>query len=593
MVQSEHSPLLTPVDRDAMQDPSTDLPGFVANQIEQQDHLLDIEQGRAYGSTTKSSISSENEREDAGGATVAGCGSAEFYLPSSRILIIMLSMFLGIFLAALDGTIVSTLLTHIGSEFNSLDKASWIATSYLLSSSTCQPLYGKLSDHLGRKPLLVFSNAVFAIGCLICGLSNSIWAVVAGRFISGIGGCGLTSLATMIMSDLVPLRDRAVYQGLCNFVFGLGTASGGLVGAYFRDWRLAFILQCPISVLSGILIVAYLELPPRASASNKDCWSARLRRLDWAGATSLIAFLFLFMLTSSMGGSSVAYGSRLFAAMCAATLVFGAVFVYVELRVAADPVLPVSFLRDRSVLGSSLANWFCMMSMMTTNFYLPVYWSSVLGMKATDVGKRAMPSFFSVAFGSLGAGLYMKRTGKYYYFLLAFCVLAIAGQVQIALITPQMPVWRQYLLQVVPGFGVSVLITVTLLAMIAAVPHEHHAATTSISYAFRSTGATLGVSVGAAVFRSSLTSLLDAKVMRFASDGHSERELRGIIASAARSSDWVHRSAPPFVRATLLECYHFASRATFKFCLTTMVLAGVSCSIIKEHKLHTSIKRGS
>ena len=212
-------------------------------------------------------------------------------------------------------------------------------------------------------------------------------------------------------------------------------------------------------------------------------------------------------------------------------------------------------------------------------------------MKPTDIGKRSIPSFFSVAFGSLGAGIYMKRTGKYYWFLLAFCGIGILGQLKINLLTPATPVWQQYLLLVVPSFGLSVLITVTLLAMISAVPHEHHAATTSISYAFRSTGATLGVSIGAAIFRSTLNTLLQNKVLQFASDEHPREELLRIINNAAHSANWVHKEAPEFVRATLVECYHYASKSTFKFCLITMILAGASCSIIQEHTLHTTLKR--
>ncbi|SCW04243.1 LAFE_0H09230g1_1 [Lachancea fermentati] len=587
-VDRESQPFLQPIDRNILQDPSSGLPGFVASELEQQEENLQRDE-QSYGSIRKGSVQTSTHDIDDDDVE-------EFQISPARIRIIMISMYLGIFLAALDNTVVSTLLAHIASEFNELPRISWIATAYLLSSATFQPLYGKISDIFGRKPLLVFSNIFFCLGCLMCGLSPGLWWLVAGRFVAGIGGGGITSMSSITTSDIVPLRDRALYQGICNFFFGLGTACGGLIGGWFTEhgggWRMAFLIQVPACILSCGVLVTFLELPPRKHDScEESTWKSKLARVDWWGVLFLVVFLLLAMLASSLGGKEIAYNSKLFITLCVLILISGSMFAYIETHVAIDPVLPISFLKNRTILGASLANWFCMMAAMTTNYYLPVYWAGVLDMKPTDMGKRTIPSFFSTALGSLGAGYYMKRTGRYYKFLMGFCLLAVVGQLQINLITPSIAVWRQYILQLVPGLGVSVLITVTLLAMIAAVPHEHQAATTSISYAFRSTGCTLGVSIGGAIFRSALSSLLQRNVMKFASDGHSSEELTGIIENATHSSEWVHRDAPEFVRATLIECYHFACKYTYAFCLTTVILAMVSCAIIKEYKLHTSIKR--
>ncbi|SCV00261.1 LAME_0G08570g1_1 [Lachancea meyersii CBS 8951] len=594
---------IAPLSEDIAQtnDAFTGLAGVAASEIEEQQQDL---KRSPYGSTTFTSkpsdsnvqvvtnvVLEENENEN-----TALRGGQKPVLSNAKIQIIMTSMYLGIFLAALDGTIVSTLMTHIASEFQALPNISWIATGYLLSTTCFQPLYGKISDVLGRKPLLVFSNVVFGLGCLLCGFSNNLWFLVAGRFVTGIGGGGLTSLASITTSDIVPLRDRALYQGMCNVFFAIGTSCGGLVGGFFGEhgggWRLAFLIQIPVCIISCVLIITYLDLPPlRSYEASCQSYAQRLKNLDWQGAVTLVTFLFLFMLTSSLGGKEIPYDSKLFSLMCVFTVISGALFVIVEIYMTSDPILPVSFLKDRSVSAGSLANFFCVMGMITVNFYLPVYWSSVLNIGPTDVGKRALPSFFSIAFGSLGAGYYMKRTGKYYCFTLGGCLIAVLGLIQVNSVSASMPVWQQYMLQVVPGLGVSILITVTLLAMIAAVPHEHQAATTSISYAFRSTGCTLGVSIGAAIFRNTLNTLLNSKVLKLVSEQHSEAELRSIISNAAHSAEWIHKGAPVFVRATLVECYHFACRATFKFCLFVTILATISCCFIKEHRLHTSIER--
>ncbi|SCU90302.1 LADA_0F03136g1_1 [Lachancea dasiensis] len=584
---------------DQIQGPYSGLAGVIAGEL----------QGHVQQSTPKSSDYGSTFKGNVGGGVNVSTTTIESdnehtalqskdrsELSHAKIQIIMTSMYLGIFLAALDNTIVSTLMTHIASEFNALPNISWIATGYLLSTSCFQPLYGKISDVLGRKPLLIFSNVVFGVGCLICGLSENLWCLVVGRFIAGIGGGGLTSMASITTSDIVPLRDRALYQGICNLFFATGTSCGGLVGGFFNEhgggWRMAFLMQIPICVISCTLITLYLNLPQRPAQKNRSHhWTQDLKNLDWQGGVTLVGFLFFFMLTSSLGGKEIPYDSKSFVLLCGVTLVAGAIFVCVEVYVAVDPILPITFLGERSVLAGSLGNFFSVMGMITTNFYLPVYWSSVMNMGPTAIGERALPSFFSIAGGSLGAGYYMKRTGKYYWFTMMGCAVAILGQVQINFITAAMPTWQQYSLQAVPGFGVSVLITVTLLAMIAAVPHEHQAATTSISYAFRSTGCTLGVSIGAAIFRNCLNAQLNRKVLSLVSKEHPESELRGFISRAAHSAEWIHNGAPLFIQSTLVECYHLACRATFNFCLAAIVLTGISCAFIQEHRLHTSVDR--
>lgn len=216
-----------------------------------------------------------------------------------------------------------------------------------------------------------------------------------------------------------------------------------------------------------------------------------------------------------------------------------------------------------------------------------------MGMEPVEIGKRSFPSFFSIAIGSFGTGYYLKRYGKYYKFLMASCIISICGQLQINLQTPNLPVWKQYCLLILPGIGVAVLITVSLVAMTASVSQEQQAAVTSISYAFRTTGCTLGVSIGTAIFQNSLTKSLSVRVMEYLSDAHSREELSSIVDKALRSSDWSNKHAPKFIRQTLLDCYDSACHSTFRFCCLCIILATFFCSIIKEYPLLSSIKRHS
>ncbi|CCE61258.1 hypothetical protein TPHA_0A01750 [Tetrapisispora phaffii CBS 4417] len=599
-VQEDKSPLLHAIRGELLQDSSFSLPGFVAAEIEEREELyreasIASNQHHDYGSVANSIIL-DNDKNN---------------LSPTRLRLAMSSMYLGIFLSALDNTIVSTLLARIGSEFNELPRISWIATAYLLSSATFQPLYGKISDIFGRKIVLTFCNVNFFIGCLICGTAKSFWVLVIGRFISGVGGGGITSMSTITVSDIIPLRNRALYQGVCNFYYGLGIALGGIIGGWFTEklgsWRGAFLFQVPLSVISTVTVMVWLQLPKDSksygleitmsnNSSNNGTESIimkKLKTIDWYGAMSLVIFLLSFMILSSAGGSDISVKSNTFLYLTLISVTSFISFIYIELKFAKDPILPLVFLKDRSVLGSSLSNWFTMMLLMTISYYLPIYFTSVMGIGAYDVGKRTLPNFFSVAFGSLGAGYYMKKTGKYYWFVTFFCLVVVIGCLQIYLINDGISVWRQYLLSFVPGLGAAVLITIALLSMIVAVPHEYQAVTTSISYAFRSTGCTLGVSIGAALFRDSLNKYLRAKILELGSQNgnYSEKELLQIIDHASKSIDWVHNEAPRFFKRTILECYHYACKKVFLFCLICSVLALLSISMIKEHKLHSSLDR--
>lgn len=514
-------------------------------------------------------------------------------LSTRHTITIAVSMFLGIFLAALDNTVVSTLLPHIGSEFNDMPRISLVATVYLMASAVFQPLFGKISDIFGRKPLLISSNMMFFFGCLICGLSCNIWWLIFGRFVTGIGGGGLTSMCTITLSDIIPLRSRAVYQGAGNFFYALGTACGGLIGGMFsqygKGWRMAFLVQLPFCFLSCNLIIIYLQLTSDKDLSERSSLTSKLKLIDWYGVIALISFLLFLMVTITVGGQYIEYSSINFLLLCIAVCVSGLIFAYAEIYWTNDPILPVSFLKKKSVLGSSLANWFCMMGMMTTTYYLPIYWSSVLNQGPIEIGKKSVSSFFSMALGSFGTGYYVKRFGKYYKLMLLSCLILIVGQLQIISVNPKMSQWRQSILLAVPGLGVAILITVTLLAMIAAVPQKHQAATTSISYAFRTTGCTIGVSIGASIFQNCLRSIVTKAVMSLRSDIHPESELAYIIERALHSSDWVNNGSPDFVRQILLDCYEYACDKTFKFCLVCFVLTTASCLIIKEHKLPTAL----
>lgn len=544
------------------------------------DGLINKSKDASYNSINGASNLDENYDE------------SEYALPKAQLYTIVSGLFMASFLAALDTTVVTTLLTVIASDLNAVSNISWIATAYLLSCSAFQPLFGKLSDIFGRKILLVLCSMFFLIGCMVCVTDSLMW-LVAGRFITGIGGSGLTTLGTITMSDLIPLRDRGLYQGLANVFFSLGAASGGILGGIVADtlgWKYVFILQVPLGALVGIVIWWNLNLPkgsPGLGTPGVDIKS-KLKRIDFLGSFFLISSLMGIMIAASLGGREIAYNSYTFIGLVIVSLLLLGFFLYTEAYISAEPILPIELITERTILSSSLTNWFYTMAIFLNLYYLPVYFTSVMGFSATQNGLRLIPNFFGVSIGSISAGIYMKRTGRYYKLAILMGILSILGFANIIFINPKVSEFRQFTFLLPSGFGYAAMLTVTLLSLIAAVPTKFQACTTSIQYTFRSTGSTLGVSMASAIFQNILKGQLTTKVHDIIPNIHKADK---IIAKALESTNYI-KEAPTIVQGALKESYGLACKGAFVFSLATIVL-GVACSLfMREHVLHSSINRG-
>ncbi|RLV92273.1 Vacuolar membrane amino acid uptake transporter fnx2 [Spathaspora sp. JA1] len=575
-----------------IQDSSAGSAGIVAGELAAEDEGLlsnEIFRTHSYGAIP------EEETVGEGSANTAKYEiddpNGGYALPKSKLYPVLGSIFMGAYLAALDGTVVATLLTLIASDLNAVSNISWIATAYLLSSSAFQPIFGKLSDIFGRKVLLVCCTLLFGIGCMVC-VTDSLTVLVIGRFITGWGGSGLTSLGTITMSDIIPLRDRGFYQGLANVCFGLGSASGGIIGGLIADyfgWKYVFILQVPLAFIVGLSIYLNLNLPegsPGLGAQGQDI-TQKLKRVDFLGSFVLVSALMMILIAASLGGREIAYSSNLFIGLTITSLFLLGCFVYVEKNISPEPIIPIHLLANRTILASSLTNWFYTMGVFTTLFYVPIYYTSVLDYSATQNGVRLIPNFLGVSLGSVGAGLYMKKTGKYYKLTIIAGIVSIFGMTNIATITPSIPNWQQFVLLLPSGLGYSCMLTVTLLALIAAVPMKYQACTTSIQYTFRSTGSTLGVAIASAIFQNVLLWRLTENITRLVPD---KDQAKDIIEHALKNTNYID-IAPKYVRKAIRESYAAGCKGAFVFALSTVVI-GYACSLfMREHKLHTSMNR--
>ncbi|KAJ8103079.1 major facilitator superfamily domain-containing protein [Lipomyces tetrasporus] len=523
----------------------------------------------------------------------ASSGPSE--LSTMQLTLVFLSLYIGVFLAALDGTVVATLLSHIASEFDGFRNESWIATAYLIACAAFQPLYGKLTDIFGRKPGLMFSNITFGVGCVACGLATNLWFLVFARVVAGIGGGGLTALSTITLSDLVPLRRRGVLQGFGNIMFGSGAALGGIFGGAVTaafGWRWAFLLQVPLIVLSTFAIWFLLDLPVKDhylsddEALEGETELAReerlLGRIDFTGAATLVLSLIVFLFAVSIGGNQLPWTHPVVLISLPISLALLALYIYIELRVAREPIIPVQLLKDRTIFGAAFCNWFMTMSVYSLLFYIPLYFVSVRDVSETRAGSSLVSNFVGVAVGSFGSGIYMRATGLYYNIALLSAGLYIVGTGLICTLGLDTSMFAVIFYTFLPGAAYGSLLTITLIALIAAVPQEFQAVTTSIQYGFRGTGSTLGVAIASSVFQNVLGSSLRQHV--FGSDAEE------IINRILESVDEV-KTLPSYLIPVVREAYLDASRAVFVLCCVLGVATAASTMLMREHVLHSTLDR--
>ncbi|KAE9374646.1 MFS multidrug transporter-like protein [Stipitochalara longipes BDJ] len=500
-------------------------------------------------------------------------------LSASRLYVTLASLYVGVFLGALDSTIIATLSAPISTSFNSLALLSWLASAYLIANAACQPISGRLTDIFSRRTGLVFSNVFFAAGNLMCGLATSEWTMITGRAVAGVGGGGLMAISTFVASDLVPLRKRGLIQGLGNVVFGSGAGLGGIFGGWVNDtwgWRVAFLSQIPFVVVSGILVWWFVNVPAKKSEKSK------LSRVDFLGAFTLVLTLLLLLLGLNSGGNVVPWTHPLVLVSLPLSLVALCAFIYIELYIASEPVIPVRLLLHRTVAAACLTNWLLTMVVFMGAFYVPIFFQ-VKGHSTTRAGVSLIPQSIGSSVGSLGAGLIMNHTGKYKWLSLACLASVCFGSGMLPTLSIYGPDWPEYIYLLFVGLGYGGTLTVTLLAVISAVDHEHQAVITSATYAFRSTGSTIGITIASAVYQNLLVSSLHEKF-----DGwpDAEDEIRRI-----RDSFDELKHLPKGWKEGVLDSFALALRGVFLTGFGIAVLCLICGAFMKQHTLHKSLAR--
>lgn len=418
------------------------------------------------------------------------------HLEKRQKILVIVAVMAGLFLAALDQTIVGTALPKILTEFNSLDKLTWVVTAYLLTSTIAVPISGKLSDLFGRRRLLMVGIVVFVLASMLSGIAGNIDQLIAFRALQGIGGGILMANAFAIIGDLFDARERGKWQGIFGAVFGLSSVVGPLLGGYLTDghdlfglmtnWRWTFYINVPVGILAFGLIAKYM--PTIIDKAVKPV-------IDYLGAALLAVGLACLVLATSLGGTKDwAWDSGQIIGLFVGAAVFLTAFIFAE-RSAKDPILPLRFFKNPIFNIISILFVLFGMAFFGAIIYIPTFAQLVLNFSATNSGILLLPMILGLTIGSIVVGQIVNKTGKYKIFIVTGLAVATIGVFTLHDLNPSSDylalAWRMAL----AGVGLGMAMPIFNLAVQNALPQKDLGAATSSVQLFRSIGGTVGLAV--------------------------------------------------------------------------------------------------
>ena len=427
-------------------------------------------------------------------------------LTHRQIVTILVGLMSGMFLAALDQTIVATAIRTIADDLKGLEHQAWATTAYLITSTIVTPLYGKLSDIYGRKKFFTAAITIFVIGSVLCTFSTSMLQLAAFRAVQGLGAGGLFSLALAIVGDIVPPRERAKYQGYFLAVFGTSSVLGPVVGGFLAGsddilgitgWRWVFLVNVPIGIGALLLVSKTLHL----RHTRLD------HRIDWTGAALLSASLVPLLLVAEQG-REWGWGSTNAIACYAVGVVAAALFFWQEARMGEEAILPLAMFRNRTVGVSSAASILIGIAMFGGLASLPLYLQIVKGATPTEAGLQLVPMTLGIMSGSIISGQVISRTGRYRWFPIVGVALLTLSLFVFHYIEFDTPLWQTMIVMVFFGLGLGFNFQPLTLAVQNAVPPQQIGVATSTATFTRQIGGTIGT----AVFLSILFSLVPEKI---------------------------------------------------------------------------------
>ncbi|ROV95903.1 hypothetical protein VSDG_05240 [Cytospora chrysosperma] len=510
-------------------------------------------------------------------------------LSPRAILWIVLPMLLAVFIANADTSIVMATHALIASEFMALESSSWLFTGFMLASTATQTTFGQLSQVFGRKPVVMACYAVFGLGCLVVGAARSMVAAVAGRLLSGSVSAGTNVLVSLVITDLVPVREVATWNSYVNVVAVIGRCVGGPLGGGLADvigWRMSFAGQAPIFLIAILLCwIALPNLKPgrqgKEPADVVEPKRSKLRQVDFLGSALLTTFLVLILLPLEIGGTKVAWTDPCIPTLFCSGAVCLVLFVAAEKYWTSNPLLPLSLFCNRHTVVAFLILALQVAAQLGMMFSVPLYFQTTQKMSNTSAGAHLLPAVIGNAVGGVMSGYFIRKTGKYKWLVLLATLMSASSYTLLLLRWHGRTNWIETLYIFPGGFGTGVALSAVFIAVQASIDKAHLAPAVSTLYLAQGFGCVVGLAAVSAAFQAGLRGTLETRLVQMNLDAELRDE---IIAKAVASVDYLYKAKGDIAKA-VTESYVDGLWYSHIVSLVASLLAFALTPLLREYKL--------
>ncbi|KAK2593323.1 hypothetical protein QQS21_008966 [Conoideocrella luteorostrata] len=453
------------------------------------------------------------------------------YTPRRNMIPIMIALCVASFLAILDISFVTTALPTIAGYFKASQISySWVGSSYLVAQSALAPLWGKMSDIFGRKPIVLLATFVFFIGSLICAVANSIAVLIAGRAIQGSGAGGLLLIVTILIGDLVSPRQRGLYFGILGGVYAIAISSGPLIGGTLAEnigWRWCFYINLPFQGIAFALLAFFLHVHDPRTEIIKG-----LMAVDWLGSIAITGSVLMLLLGLQYGGEVYPWSSAIVVCLILFGVLVCGMFVGIEWKLARYPVLPLRLFTTRPINALFVVDLTHGFLLYGTAYFVPFYFQVVIGATPIDSAVWSLPLAIPLALFSIGTGLYMRKTGKYLYMIIAGMAISTLGTGLLIDIGAEINWPKIIIYQLIIAVGLGPNFQAPTIALQARFPPADAGVAVSAASAIRALSAAFSIVLGGVI----LENRLSAKSGRLIASGVSPAMAEAIARNGAAGS---------------------------------------------------------
>ncbi|KAL2199430.1 major facilitator superfamily-domain-containing protein [Corynascus similis CBS 632.67] len=501
---------------------------------------------------------------------------------------IILALASALFLAALDVTIVTVAIPTIAQEFQSAAGYTWIGSAYMLATAAAAPVWGKISDIWGRKPIMLIAVAVFWVGSLLSAVSVNMSMLIVARAVQGVGGGGINILVNICISDLFSMRKRGIFFGAMGMVWAIASAVGPVLGGVFTSevtWRWCFYINLPISGVGMAVLAIVLKLHNPRTPMRQG-----LAAVDWFGSITVVGATLMFLLGLELGGVTYPWGSPTVICLLVFGIVTAGIFVIIEWKVAEYPLVPMYLFSSRSAAASLGVASLHGMVFMSGSYYLPLYFQAVLGASPLMSGVYILPWVMSLSIMSAITGIIMKKTGKYLPLIICGMAVMTLGFGLFVNLEPRANWAKIVVYQLIAGLGVGPNFQSPLIALQTTVEPRDMASATATFAFIRQLFTSISIVIGSVVFQNGMEKQYPKLLKQLGPDAANL-----LSGSNAASSVGLVNTLPDRERQIAREAYFESLRTMY---IMYVVFAGVGLLVgflvgsRKLSKVHTEHKTG-